>query len=270
MLARRNSEGDGSFLPASRPGSSASGTKARVQPEFSGTFGQPTGATSESRARLGFCCNKSSRERRIVCQNQSLLNQTTISSCSASARPSWSSCSTRASLPPGIPRRGTRSGSGAIPDVGRSGGRSITEHFAPVEPFAGDSGEPDALENHITAVQVQHGCALSSRSACYRPACPGLAGPEGIPGGRPDFCKVASCLKCWPICRVHRILLMSTEPIPQDLVAVHDLLRETLAASKDSGSGLGYGIAIFPRTGRFGAPVFGIATSGGESTVARA
>jgi hypothetical protein len=60
---------------------------------------------------------------------------------------------------------------------------------------------------------------------------------------------------------------MSTEPIPQDLVAVHDLLRETLAASRDSGSGLGYGIAIFPRTGRFGAPVFGIATSGGESTV---
>ena len=39
---------------------------------------------------------------------------------------------------------------------------------------------------------------------------------------------------------------MSTEPIPQDLVAVHDLLRETLAASRDSGSGLGYGIAIFP------------------------
>jgi len=60
---------------------------------------------------------------------------------------------------------------------------------------------------------------------------------------------------------------MSTEPIPQDLVAVHDLLRETLANSRDSGSGLGYGIAIFPRTGRFGAPVFGIATSGGESTV---
>jgi len=60
---------------------------------------------------------------------------------------------------------------------------------------------------------------------------------------------------------------MSTEPIPQDLVAVHDLLRETLASSRDSGSGLGYGVAIFPRTGRFGAPVFGIATSGGESTV---
>jgi hypothetical protein len=60
---------------------------------------------------------------------------------------------------------------------------------------------------------------------------------------------------------------MSTEPIPQDLVAVHDLLRETLANTKDSGGSPGYGIAIFPRTGRFGAPVFGIATSGGESTV---
>lgn len=60
---------------------------------------------------------------------------------------------------------------------------------------------------------------------------------------------------------------MSTEPIPQDLLAVQDLLRETLASSRDRGSPFEYGIAVFPRTGRFGAPVFGVATSGGESTV---
>jgi len=60
---------------------------------------------------------------------------------------------------------------------------------------------------------------------------------------------------------------MTPEPIPQDLVAVHDLLRETVAAAQDKGAPFQYGIAIFPRAGRFGAPVFGIATSGGESTV---
>jgi hypothetical protein len=60
---------------------------------------------------------------------------------------------------------------------------------------------------------------------------------------------------------------MNPEPIPQDLLAVHDLLRETLANARDNGGPFQYGVAVFPRTGRFGAPVFGIATSGGESTV---
>jgi hypothetical protein len=60
---------------------------------------------------------------------------------------------------------------------------------------------------------------------------------------------------------------MNPEPVPQDLIAVHDLLRETLAIARDDGGPSGFGVAIFPRTGRFGAPVFGIATSGGESTV---
>ena len=60
---------------------------------------------------------------------------------------------------------------------------------------------------------------------------------------------------------------MTPEPIPQDLLAVHDLLRETLATARDNGGPFQYGVAVFPRTGRFGAPVFGIATSGGESTV---
>ncbi len=60
---------------------------------------------------------------------------------------------------------------------------------------------------------------------------------------------------------------MNPEPIPQDLVAVHDLLRETLATARDAGAPFQYGLAIFPRSGRFGAPVFGVATSGGESTV---
>lgn len=60
---------------------------------------------------------------------------------------------------------------------------------------------------------------------------------------------------------------MSSEPIPQDLLAVHDLLRETLALQRDRGGPFQFGVAIFPRSGRFGAPVFGVATSGGESTV---
>ncbi|MGH7703470.1 MAG: hypothetical protein ACREMO_10275, partial [Gemmatimonadales bacterium] len=59
---------------------------------------------------------------------------------------------------------------------------------------------------------------------------------------------------------------MSVDPAPQHLLAVHDLLRETLATANDSGRPLGYGLALFPRTGRFDAPVFGVLTSGGEST----
>lgn len=60
---------------------------------------------------------------------------------------------------------------------------------------------------------------------------------------------------------------MNPEPIPQDILAVHDLLRETLVIARDKGGPFHYAVAVFPRTGRFGAPVFGIATSGGESTV---
>ena len=59
---------------------------------------------------------------------------------------------------------------------------------------------------------------------------------------------------------------MSGDSVPQDLVAVHDLLQETLATARDSGEPFPYGVAIFPRAGRFGAPVFGLITSGGEST----
>jgi hypothetical protein len=59
---------------------------------------------------------------------------------------------------------------------------------------------------------------------------------------------------------------MNVDPIPKNLVAVHDLLTEALAISEDSGGGCRYGIALFPRTGRFDAPVFGVVTRGGEST----
>lgn len=59
---------------------------------------------------------------------------------------------------------------------------------------------------------------------------------------------------------------MNVDPIPKNLIAVHDLLTEALAISQDSGEGCGYGVAVFPRTGRFDAPVFGVVTRGGEST----
>ncbi len=59
---------------------------------------------------------------------------------------------------------------------------------------------------------------------------------------------------------------MNVDPIPRNLIAVHDLLTETLAIANDSGCTFGYGIALFPRTGRFDAPVFGVVTRGGEST----
>jgi hypothetical protein len=59
---------------------------------------------------------------------------------------------------------------------------------------------------------------------------------------------------------------MNVDPIPKNLIAVHDLLMETLAIAEDRGQGFGYGIALFPRTGRFEAPVFGVVTRGGEST----
>jgi hypothetical protein len=59
---------------------------------------------------------------------------------------------------------------------------------------------------------------------------------------------------------------MNKDPIPKNLIAVHDLLTETIAIAQDNGVGFGYGMAFFPRTGRFDAPVFGVVTRGGEST----
>jgi hypothetical protein len=59
---------------------------------------------------------------------------------------------------------------------------------------------------------------------------------------------------------------MNVDPIPKNLIAVHDLLTEALAIEQDSGGNCKYGVAIFPRTGRFDAAVFGVVTRGGEST----
>ncbi|MGQ0702180.1 MAG: hypothetical protein ACT4PM_03490 [Gemmatimonadales bacterium] len=59
---------------------------------------------------------------------------------------------------------------------------------------------------------------------------------------------------------------MNGNPGPANLVAVHDLLTEALGQAEDSDTPCGYGIAIYPRLGRFDAPVFGVLTRGGEST----
>lgn len=59
---------------------------------------------------------------------------------------------------------------------------------------------------------------------------------------------------------------MNVDPIPGNLIAVHDLLVETLDVANDRGGTYQYGVALFPRQGRFDAPVFGIVTCGGEST----
>lgn len=59
---------------------------------------------------------------------------------------------------------------------------------------------------------------------------------------------------------------MNVDPIPQNLVAVHDLLSETATAANEPSARYQWGVAIFPRTGRFDAPVFGVVTCGGEST----
>src|ERR1041385_8101984 len=59
---------------------------------------------------------------------------------------------------------------------------------------------------------------------------------------------------------------MSVDPIPRNLIAVHDLLVEMLATARDTGTTRHYGLALFPRAGRFDAPVFGVVTRGGEST----
>jgi hypothetical protein len=62
------------------------------------------------------------------------------------------------------------------------------------------------------------------------------------------------------------VTAVNVDPIPRNLVAVHDLLTEALAISQDSGGSSQYGLALFPRAGRFEAPVFGVVTRGGEST----
>lgn len=59
---------------------------------------------------------------------------------------------------------------------------------------------------------------------------------------------------------------VNVDPIPQNLVAVHDLLTEMLGIANEHSSRFTWGVAIFPRTGRFDAPVFGVVTCGGEST----
>lgn len=59
---------------------------------------------------------------------------------------------------------------------------------------------------------------------------------------------------------------MNVDPIPKNLIAVHDLLTEALTIAQDSGRGSLYGVALFPRIGKFEAPVFGVVTRGGEST----
>ncbi len=59
---------------------------------------------------------------------------------------------------------------------------------------------------------------------------------------------------------------MNVDPTPGNLTQVHDLITEAIAAVEDSGTSCGYGVAIFPRSGRFEAPVFGVLTRGGEST----
>jgi hypothetical protein len=56
------------------------------------------------------------------------------------------------------------------------------------------------------------------------------------------------------------------DPTNANLLAVHDLLTETLVTANDAGGGFGYGLALFPRPGRFDALVFGVVTRGGEST----
>ena len=59
---------------------------------------------------------------------------------------------------------------------------------------------------------------------------------------------------------------MNVDPIQSKLAAVQDLVTEALAVAEDNDTPCGYGIALFPRTGRFEAPVFGVLTRGGEST----
>jgi membrane-associated phospholipid phosphatase len=59
---------------------------------------------------------------------------------------------------------------------------------------------------------------------------------------------------------------VNVDPIPANILPVHDLLTESLATAGDGHGTLEYGFAFFPRLGRFDAPVFGVVTRGGEST----
>jgi hypothetical protein len=59
---------------------------------------------------------------------------------------------------------------------------------------------------------------------------------------------------------------MSLDPAPLGLEAAQDLLRDSLVLANDEVRAFGYGFALYPRPGRFDAPVFGLLTSGGEST----
>ena len=58
---------------------------------------------------------------------------------------------------------------------------------------------------------------------------------------------------------------MTPDARPPALDSAYELLRDTLAMAIGRGADLNYGVALFPRTGRFEAPVFGVATLGGES-----
>jgi hypothetical protein len=58
---------------------------------------------------------------------------------------------------------------------------------------------------------------------------------------------------------------MTPDANPPALDSAYELLRDTLNTAAARGHEFAYGLAIFPRTGRFDAPVFGIATLGGES-----
>lgn len=59
---------------------------------------------------------------------------------------------------------------------------------------------------------------------------------------------------------------MNVDPMSSNLTALQDLVTEALAVAADNDTPCNYGVAVFPRTGRFDAPVFGILTRGGEST----
>ncbi len=58
---------------------------------------------------------------------------------------------------------------------------------------------------------------------------------------------------------------MSADAHPPALDTAFELLRDSLHTAVGRGGHFNYGVAIFPRTGRFDAPVFGVATMGGES-----
>jgi hypothetical protein len=58
---------------------------------------------------------------------------------------------------------------------------------------------------------------------------------------------------------------MSPDARPPALDSAYELLRDTLTTAIGRGVDVSYGLALFPRTGRFDAPVFGVATLAGES-----